>query len=170
MISQEEKQSIFEAARATMLDWYGYELSQKGACIYWNQCAMRELYLRGHKPVLQAGDMLWRIVPTAQDDGTVATHFGYEWTPQDPFSQQAMTAGLLPEVHIWCGLLDTQDLVDFSTGTLPQVAKEQHGYDWHTDKPPEYVFGRPSDDAFYRPNIEATLYVYRFIMEKFTER
>jgi hypothetical protein len=72
MTTPSERQSIFEDARATMREWYGEHLAEQGACLYWNQCAMRELAMRGHQPLLQAGDMLWRIIPDSRDDGQIA--------------------------------------------------------------------------------------------------
>lgn len=169
MITPDEKQSIFEAARETMQSWYGLELAERGACLYWNQCAMRELHLRGHEPILQAGTLLWRMVPDARDDGQQATHFGFEWTPEHPFSINAVNAGLLPEVHIWAALPKENAIVDFSTGYIAQYAKHEHGYDWLTLPPPDYVFGIPPRDAFYKPHAEAIKFVWRFILEKFTE-
>jgi len=34
----------------------------------------------------------------------------------------AMLMGNLPEIHIWIGIPETQELVDFSTGQLPKIA------------------------------------------------
>src|SRR5512146_2252220 len=121
MITPEEKADIYRAARETFLDWYGDKLGQKAACLYWNQVAMRELTLRGHRPLLQAGTLLWRMIPAARDNGICATHFGYEYTPNHPFSVRAVREGHLPEVHIWAGLPEENCLVDFSTGGLMRV-------------------------------------------------
>lgn len=166
MISDSEKRDIFQAAKGVMLEWYGEHLADQGACLYWAQTTMRELALRGYTPLLQAGTMLWRIVPPSQDDGIRPTHFGYEWTPDEPFSQKALAAGLLPELHIWVAVRETQELVDFSTAYLPRIAKERYGFEWNTELPPEYIFGRPPEDAFYRPLLPAIKFVWGFIAQK----
>jgi hypothetical protein len=80
----------------------------------------------------------------------------------------AVARGLLPEVHVWCALPTENCIVDFSTGYLPKIAKERHGFTWHTDQPPEYIFGEPAGDAFYRPLVPAIRYVWGFILEKMT--
>lgn len=165
-IHPDEKREIFEAARAQMRAWYGPEMEMQGACLYWNQVAMRELALRGYKPILQAGDLLWKIVPDSMDDGIAAQYFSYEWSPHEALSVAQIASGHLPEIHIWCGLPETGDCVDFSVSALPKLAKEQHGYEWRTDAPPEYVFGQPPADAVYRPNVEAIRFVWRFIANK----
>lgn len=166
MITQDEKQRIFEAAQAVMFDWYGEKLAQQGACLYWNQVAMRELAMRGHNPLLQAGDMHWCMVATQYDDGEQPTHFGYEFDLTQPFSKDALAKGLFPECHVWCALPKENCLIDFSTGYLAQVAKEQHGYDWQAPMPPEYVFGAPPSGAIYHPKVSAIRFVWRFIAEK----
>lgn len=161
-----EKFAIFNAASRTMREWYGDQLAQQGACLYWNQVAMRELAMRGYKPILQAGDMHWRMVDPLVDDGQQATHFGYEFDLSQPFSQEAIAKGLLPEVHIWCALREQQAIVDFSTAYLPQVARERHGFEWTAAKPPCFVFGRIPEAAVYVPKVEAIRYVWGFIAEK----
>lgn len=171
MIDDATKQEIYEAARATFIEWYGEELmtSKQGCCLYWNQVAMRELAMRGYTPLLMAGTMLWRIVPKEQDDGITATHFGFEWSPTHPFSVAMINQGLLPEVHIWCAVKETYDLVDFSTGDLPEVGAK-HGHVWRTERPPRYLFGAPPEDASYNANVPATRYIWRFILEKLAGR
>jgi hypothetical protein len=74
----------------------------------------------GHRAILQVGSMSWHILPSDQDNGNKPTHFSYEWSPWRPESQVALKLGLLPEIHIWIGLPDENELVDFSTKWLPQ--------------------------------------------------
>jgi hypothetical protein len=170
MISPQQKQEIYERAMRTFTEWYGErKMLDSGACLYLNQVAMREIALTGERVILQAGTMLWRIVPNSADDGRLATHFGYQFGLDEPFSQAAMAEGGLPEIHIWCALPDYRELVDFSTGYLPQVAKKQHGYTWWTEAPPAYVWGRPPADAFYEPSREAIRFAWNFIMGKLVD-
>lgn len=165
MIPTDTKHEIYLAARATMREWYGERMERQASCLYWNQCSMRELAIRGYTPLMHAGTLMWRIVPDVLDDGRMATHFGYEWSPDDPFSIAATSAGLLPEVHVWTMVKETGDLVDFSTGYFPTDAKK-HGLKWGTEPPPLYIFGEPPTDAHYKATPEATRYMWRFILEK----
>lgn len=165
-MTAQERLEIYSAAAATMREWYGEEQATKGACLYWNQAAMRELTLRGYKPSLQAGDMHWRMISPDRDNGTEATWFGYEFDLSQPFSKAAIADGNLPEIHIWCCLPEQNAIVDFSTGFLAGVAEQKHGYVWSAPKPPLYVFGDPPVGTFYRPKKEAILYAWRFIAEK----
>ena len=72
--------------------------------------------------------MSWPIVLPGQDDGTAPTHFSYEWSPWREESQAALKLGLLPEIHVWVGLPDQNELLDFATKFLPdQAAKEGSG-------------------------------------------
>lgn len=166
MITLETRKEIYQSAAAQMREWYGPDMAEQGACLYWTRVTMRELSRRGLRPVLQAGTMLWRVIPAARDDGHTATHFGYEWTPNDPFSREAVARGQLPEVHIWVALPDEECLIDFSTQYFPKLAKERHGIDWLTEPPPQFIFGAPPADAFYRPNTAAIKFVWRFILER----
>jgi hypothetical protein len=166
MISQAERRDIWMSATATMREWYGDSLAQQGACLYWNQIAMRELAMRGYRPVLQAGDMHWRIVSPQHDDGECATHFGYEFDLSQPFSQEALARGLFPECHVWACLPEENCLVDFSVSYLPKLAKERHGYNWLAPLPPAYVFGGVPMGAIYIPKVDAIKFVWRFIAAK----
>lgn len=145
---------------------YGHKLAQQGACLYINQAAMRELHLRGHRVILQAGDMHWRMVHPDRDDGIQATHFGYEFDTSQPFSQDALARGLFPECHVWAALPDENCIVDFSTGYLPHIAETQHGYTWTAQPPPPFVFGVPPSGAVYVPKLDAIRFVWKFIAEK----
>jgi len=166
MISQYEKTEIVAACRQTFREWYGEDLARQGACLYWNQVVMRELALRGHRPVLQAGDLWWRIVSLEQDDGISPTHFSYEFDLAQPFSQDALARGLFPECHTWAALPDERMIVDLSVRYLPDVARERHQLRWEAPLPPDYVFGGVPLGACYVPKLEAIKFVWRFIAEK----
>lgn len=166
MISIREKLSIWAAAMAWFHENYGESMALQGACLYLNQAAMRELALRGHRVVLQAGDMHWRMVDDAHDDGRSATHFGYEFDLSQPFSQGALARGLFPECHVWAALPEERCIVDFSTAYLSTVARTRHGYVWTAPEPPLYVFGGIPEGAVYVPKVEAIKFVWRFIAEK----
>lgn len=124
-------------------------------------------------PRLMAGDMLWPIVHPLNDDGFRSTHFGYEWSPEDPFSKDAIAQDLLPEVHVWAAMLAYHkgnlgwNVIDFSTKYFKKIAIEHHGLTWETAEPPEYIFGEPPPGVVYRYNRAATEYVWKFILRKF---
>ena len=162
-------QELYDEARRHITDWYGGEsFMASGACLYWTQAAMTALSKRGRRACLQAGSLHWRIVPESEDDGVSPTHFAYEWSPRSQISSSAIARCQLPEVHIWAGLPDTNEIVDFSTGYLKKIAEDSLGLKWRTADPPQFVFGKPPDDAIYHPNRESTLFVFNFIMEKMT--
>ena len=74
-----------------------------------------------------------------RDDGQVTSHFAYMWSPRDLDSALSVALGNLPEMHCWVGLLDTQEIVDFSTRHLKQAAAS-HGLAWSAADPPQYLW------------------------------
>lgn len=158
-----DKPAIYQEAKALFIDWYGQDIAEQGACLYWTQCAMKTLDAHGERVLLQAGDMLW---PCAIDRGNNGTHFGYEWTPDNPFSVEQMCNGNLPEVHIWCALPDRNEIVDFSTAGFKTLVKERHGLPWEMPDPPLYLWGIPPQNVLYRANLEAIRFVWQFIIRK----
>jgi hypothetical protein len=133
------------------------ERSGFGGCIIWAFATMTVLRQAGYNPIIQAGDLQWPIVDPKDDDGIMNTHFGYMWTPHEPASQRALAAGLLPEIHAWIGLLDTQECVDFSTHDLKNQAQKM-GFTWRTPEPPKYLWGKPPAGVLYRPHRDATFF------------
>ena len=158
-----DKQAIFEEARALMRQWYP-TLNGENACLYWTQVAMRTLLAHGLNPILQAGSLHWNM--NDNPDPTVPTCWGYQWEPNQEPSRSAIAAGLLPEIHIWCGLKATNEIVDFSTGYHKDVAVNQFGFTWTTPDPTLYVWGPPPSNALYIPNYHATHFAWAFILEK----
>lgn len=157
------KDEIYKEARALLLKWYGEKmLAEPGACLYWTQVAMNILHNRGERVVFQAGTMLWTC--TKPD-----LAFGYEWTPDEPFSREALAVGQLPEVHMWCALPDRNEIIDFSTSGFKRIAQEQHGFNWDTPDPPLYLWGWPPQGSFYRAIPEATIFMLHWIVKKQTE-
>ena len=101
--------------------------------------------------------MSWPIVPPGQDDGKAATHFSYEWSPWREESQAALKLGLLPEIHVWVGLPDQNELLDFATKFLPEQAAKE-GLVWCTRYPPDFVWCGPSElpkGVLYKPDLNA---------------
>ena len=74
--------------------------------------------------------MQWKMVPPELDDGINPTHFSFLWSPGSPESRASVAAGHLPEMHVWVGLPDSGELVDFSTGAFRKLAQERFGLRW----------------------------------------
>jgi hypothetical protein len=65
--------------------------------------------------------------------------------------------GLLPEIHVWVGLPDQNELLDFATKFLPEQAAKE-GLVWRTPPPPDFLWCGPSElseGVLYKPNLDA---------------
>ena len=114
-----------------------------GLCAYFALFGMIELKELGLKPCIQGGSAFWPRVPEPENTPeSVATHYGYQWEPGSEMSKMAVKMGCLPEMHIWIGLVETQELVDFSTTSWPTSASNR-GVEWFGDRPPGYVWCQP---------------------------
>ena len=85
------------------------------------------------------------------------THFSYEWSPWREESQAALKLGLLPEIHVWVGLPDQNELLDFATKFLPEQAAKE-GLAWRTPHPPDFLWCGPSElpeGVLYKPDLNA---------------
>ncbi len=109
--------------------------------------------------------------PKAQDDGKRPTHFSYEWSPWREESQAALKLGLLPEIHVWVGLPDRNEIVDFSTKFFREQAAVE-GLDWRTAPPPDFLWCAPADlpaGVVYTPNLDAIAFILKRILENQTQ-
>jgi len=159
------RQQVHAAVLRRYREWYGTDHMQRGSCLYWTLTGLVILRGLGFRALLQAGSMSWPILFADQDDGTSPTHFSYEWSPWREESQAALKLGLLPEIHMWIGLPDQNELIDFSTKWLPQQAA-QEGLVWRTEPPPDFLWCGPADlpaGVIYQPNMEAIQFALNFI-------
>ena len=157
MNSQHTKLEIYWATSARYQQWYGDQYRRGGSCLYWSLTLMGVLLERGYRALIQAGSLSWPIVPPGEDDGNSPTHFAYEWSPWREESQAALKLGMLPEIHIWVGLPDQNELLDFSTKFLPKQAAIE-GLLWRTSNPPDFLWCGPSelpDSVIYKPDMAA---------------
>ncbi|HXJ55424.1 MAG TPA: hypothetical protein VNU68_02055, partial [Verrucomicrobiae bacterium] len=113
------KENIYNETLRQYVEWYGEGHGANGSCLYWALTGGLVFQRHGIRSMLQAGTMLW---PAFEDDGVNITDFGYEWDPNDVGSKAALALGMFPEIHIWLGLPDTQEIVDFSVRHLPECA------------------------------------------------
>lgn len=156
-----EKRELFEEARRWFIEDYGEKKLSHGACVYWTIILIQLLQRKGIKAVPQAGTMNWPIVPAHLDDGVSNTHFGYVWSPNEMQSIMGVLAGGMPEVHVWVGLPETQEIIDFSTNGFRRSA-EAMGHKWQTPEPPDYLWMPVSElppDVVYKCEQPAVLYI-----------
>ena len=94
-----------------------------------------------------------------EDDGVMNTHFAYEWSPQSRRAPMSVALGNLPEMHVWVGFVDRQEIVDFSTRHL-KVAPRDLGMAWLAADPPQYLWCRA--DAL-EPDILPDCYLHQVL-------
>lgn len=158
-LTNTQKDAIHQRVQGRMRRWYG-ERGQNGmACLYYMQAGMVELHQHGIDCRAAAGTAHFHMQP---DDGKM-THFSMVWRG-DPKAQERRVATLtgdqvpLPEMHCWIYLPSTKEVVDFSAGHVPTLAKAM-GFQWKTEPPPPYIWARPESlfpRAIYLPNRDAT--------------
>ena len=143
--------------------------NQPGLCLYYARETVAVLRHNGIKAVLQAGSMQWPIVKPEDDDGVSNTHFAYMWEPDHPLSILATKFGALPEIHVWVGLPETQEVVDFSTRYFKEAAEER-GLKWRTEDPPQYLWAHELPNwVRYVPNRDATIFAMKLLIESFVK-
>ena len=159
------RQNVYAAVHRRYGQWYGQEHMGNGSCLYWTLTGLGIFHSLGVRALLQAGSMSWPILPAHLDDGRQPTHFSYVWSPDRPASQAARQLGLLPEIHIWIGLPEATQLLDFSTKWLPQRAARM-GLVWRTGSPPDFLWCGPSqlpEGVLYQPDMDAIGFTLNFI-------
>lgn len=142
---------------------------QPGLCLYYAHHTAATLWKHGYKAVIQAGSLQWPRVRPEEDDGRMNTHFAYEWSPHDPASAMSVALGNLPEMHCWVGIVDRQEIVDFTTRHLKE-SSERIGIPWTAADPPRYLWCEANqlpDWVIYRPNRDASLYVCTILKRLF---
>lgn len=140
-----------------------------GKCLYIAHAVAATLFAHGLRPVIQAGSMQWPLVRREKDDGASSTHFAYMWEPYSLPSLASVAAGYLPEMHVWVGLIETQEVIDFSTRHFKAHA-EACGLRWTAADPPPYLWANADnwpDWVRYTPNRDATLYACRILRSLF---
>jgi len=67
-------------------------------------------------------------------------------------------------MHVWVGLPDSSELVDFSTGTFRKLAQERFGLRWLGPDPPAFIWGVPPDGTIYEPHKEAVEFALKALI------
>jgi hypothetical protein len=142
---------------------------RSGLCLYYAHQTASVFWHHRLPVVIQAGSLQWPRVRREEDDGRIDTHFAYMWSPQSPASALSVTLGNLPEMHVWVGLVDSQELVDFSTRHLKAAARS-HGLAWTAADPPRYLWcpaAELPDWVVYRPMADASIYACALLKRLF---
>ncbi len=160
--NKEERDRVFRRVRADVVlevskaspngDIHPAVLS--AACLefaWWGMQRIRELP-GAPRVLIQAGSASWPRLAPHLDDGVSNTHFGYEFDASTPLVSLARlgvsTATRigdslnysLPEMHCWLGIVETQEVIDFTTGLWPEACYYRIGEPWLAERPPEYLW------------------------------
>ncbi len=158
----ELKEEIYQAAADEFERKYHNPEFKGGNCVHWSLCAARVLNRYGFKPIIQGGTLQWPMVTEEEDDKVTMSHMGYVWSPNNQISLAAMAAGYMPEMHVWLGLLDTQEIIDFSTGNFSKWALA-HNLPWRMPPSPKYLWGKPPPWTVYEAIEEATVLAFQLM-------
>lgn len=160
-ITTADKDKLYDKVQARMARWYGITMERAGmSCLYYMHAGLVTLDQAGIQCVPAAGTAQWQIAP---DTGSNHTYFAFEWGGSKEGARHAtISAGKtpLPEMHCWIWLPQTQEVVDFSAGYIPTIAKAL-GFTFELPPPPSYIWARPKSlfpRSVYWPNRDATQY------------
>ena len=146
--------------------------TRPGLCLYYAHHTACVLRRHGVPAVIQAGSLQWPRVRRDEDDGKIDTHFAYMWSPGAPDSALPTAMGGLPEMHVWVGILDTQEIVDFTTRHFVAAALERRMI-WTARRPPPYLWCPANslpDWVVYTPNRDASIYACDVLTRLFDPR
>lgn len=110
-----------------------------GRCLYYSAAALLLFKNLGVDACLQAGSLSWPMIRMEEDDGVSPTHFSYMWEGLTAKNLTRLASGLLPEIHVWVALPKERQVVDFSTGELPEEARRLK-VTWTGPTPPDYLW------------------------------
>jgi hypothetical protein len=111
------------------------------ACLHYAAITSLAVAKRGVRTVLQAGSASWRFKAPGNDDGG-PTHFTYTFDPNDLASAARLAAGAMPEIHCWVGIPKTDEIVDLTTGFLPELLTVALPSEkWTQLAPPPFFWG-----------------------------
>lgn len=129
-------------------------------CAYWTTLVLIYAHNQKIPACIQAGSLSWPRITPEEDMATKQTqmtHFSYIWEPEHPTSIHAVLTGKLPEIHIWAGLPETQEIIDLTTCYLPKQCQERGKLQWRAPNPPDFLWdNKVPEGVHYEPNYEAT--------------
>jgi len=158
-LPKSKKDELVESVRQRVANENEVLVDHSGGCVYYAHYTMEVLAEAGLRPCIQGGTMCWPRVTEEQDDGVSSTHFSYVWEPNHKNSRFAAVFGRLPELHVWVGLPDTQELVDLTVRNFPKACLQVLGEPWLGPHPPDYLWqSEPPERVVYEANEAATFY------------
>lgn len=141
-LSNEQKLSYVKQARQ-LARLYAYELGYEVSktCLLHAYALAAIMKRDGIDTVPQAGTLSWKFVDDEHDDGISPNWFHYQWEGiTNKHVQAALMRGQMPEMHVWVGIPETQELVDITTCFLKKQVKDLIGAEWKAADPPDYLW------------------------------
>jgi hypothetical protein len=163
-----QKDALFEQVQGRMRRWYGTTMESSGmSCLYYMHAGLVTLERAGIYCIPAAGTAKWQ---KEADTGSNDTHFAFEWAGGEGDLRAALLPDgkkPMPEMHCWCWLPESQEVVDFSAGFVPELARVL-GFQWQQPLlPPRYIWARPKSlfpRSVYWPNRDATKVAIAMLM------
>jgi hypothetical protein len=154
-VNRRKRKALVRDARKLAAETFPDTEGKPGCCLFlaWATCVVAERY--GLKLLMYAGSAAWPCMDDEHDDGYSPNVFEYVFDPNDHQTIARLSAGMLPEMHVWAGNPRTGDIIDLSTGDLPQQALETAGIEWKAATPPDHWWGPASrlpKYASYKPS------------------
>jgi hypothetical protein len=110
--SFEVREQVIQTARKIFKSLSPLMASSSGTCVYQAAALVGAGQYHGMTLIPQGGSAFWRRVPKSEDDGTKDTHWGFQYD-----EKIAAEKNKLPlEVHVWVACVETQEIIDSSTG------------------------------------------------------
>ena len=140
---------------------------QHRACLYWSTILCKRLHEEGIKSIIQAGSMNWPIIDPRNDDGVSPTHYSYEYTECTPLDIiRSLSASILPEMHVWVGVPETNEIIDLTTKYFMCNCSEISGLEWKSKPPPPYLWANElPDNVYYTPNPQACMIAHKLAID-----
>lgn len=162
-LNSDERNRIFQKTKQLVLaeiSRHGRDTSDPrvllGQCLEWAWQGYNVIKAWPGAPrtIIQAGSAQWPRVPAHLDDGVSPTHFAYEFNEDDPMVALALqglvpvmrrpgdghVAFALPEIHVWLGVPESGEIIDFTTGLWADTCEATIGLPWLAAKPPEFFW------------------------------
>jgi hypothetical protein len=144
-VPQCDRPALYRRVRQRVWPHRADASGQGGICLFWAGQLLLELHRLGVRATPQAGKAYWPRLHLEHCGGPDPDEaFGFEGNLDSPASRAALADGDLPEIHVWVGLPDSQELLDFSTGDWPGLCQQFLGKDWPGPKPPRYFWASAS--------------------------
>lgn len=157
---------------------YGPVILDGSSCLYFMELGLTVLERSGIRCIPACGTARFQMRKYVEGEDK-PTHLSFEWnTPSGGEYGEAKaapisrTATALPEMHCFIFLPDTQEIVDFSTRSIPRFA-ERIGFKFEPEfVPPTYYWEHPAvlhPVAMYIPNVDATKLAIKILKQQHYE-